>query len=115
MAAQEAGFPAGQVHVEYFTQRYEAATDSTFVVELARSGREIVVQEGQTILDALRHLGVDASYSCEEGICGACETRVIEGVPDHRDSILNEKERGENRTMFICCSGAKSDRLVLDL
>ena len=114
-AAKTAGVPAEQVHVEYFTQRYEAATDSNYVVELARSGQQVSVQPGQTILDALRKIGIDASYSCEEGICGACETRVLEGVPDHRDSILSEKERQENRTMFICCSGAKSDKLVLDL
>ena len=114
-AAKAAVISDDRIHVEYFTQRYVAATDGSFVVELAKSGQELVIQPGQTILDALRELGIGASYSCEEGICGACETRVLEGVPDHRDSILNEKERRENRTMFICCSGAKSDRLVLDL
>ena len=63
----------------------------------------------------MRAGGVDVASSCEEGVCGACETKVISGVPDHRDVILSPEERAENKTMFICCSGAKTDRLVLDL
>lgn len=114
-ASGSAEWTDDRLHVEYFVQRYEAATDNGYVVELSRTGKEVVVRPGQTILEALRELGIETSYSCEEGICGACETRVLEGVPDHRDSILNEQERQANRTMFICCSGAKSDRLVLDL
>ena len=53
--------------------------------------------------------------SCEEGICGSCETRIISGEPDHRDSILTETERQASKTMVICCSGSKSPRLVLDI
>lgn len=110
-----AGRPAAQIHVEYFTPRHEAATGGGFVVELARSGREFTIGEGQTILGVLRDGGVDVAYSCEEGICGACETRVVSGTPDHRDSILSEAERAASKTMMICCSGAKTARLVLDL
>lgn len=113
--ARSVGIPAERVHVEYFTQKYETATEGGFIVELARTGKELHIQQGQTILDAVRALGIDASASCEEGICGACETRVISGEPDHRDAILSEREREANKTMFICCSGSKSARLVLDL
>jgi ferredoxin len=55
------------------------------------------------------------SSSCEEGICGACEVGVVSGVPDHRDAILSQQERDENKTIFVCCSGAKTKKLVLDL
>jgi vanillate O-demethylase ferredoxin subunit len=86
-----------------------------FTVELARSGREFFIPEGQTILEVLLDEGVDVDYSCELGICGACEQRVISGIPEHRDSILTEEEQAENKRVMICCAGCKSDRLVLDL
>ena len=58
----------------------------------------------------MREAGIQVPHSCEEGVCGACETRVISGIPDHRDSILTESERKENATMMICCSGSKSPK-----
>lgn len=109
------GRPSDHIHVEYFTPKYEAADEGGFTVVLARSGKEVVVPEGKTILQVVRDAGVDVPFSCEEGICGACETRVIEGIPDHRDSILTDSERAENATMMICCSGSKGPRLVLDI
>ena len=118
LAAFEAaatGRPPEQIHVEYFTQQHEAATSGGFTVVLARSQREFVVPDGKTILQALRDGGFDAAHSCEEGVCGACETKVIEGVPDHRDSVLSQAERSAGKTMMICCSGALSPKLVLDL
>jgi len=66
-------------------------------------------------LTALLEAGVSAPHSCKEGVCGSCETRVLEGTPDHRDSVLSASERASNRTMMICCSGSKGDALVLDL
>ncbi|MDB5571541.1 MAG: putative oxidoreductase [Hyphomicrobiales bacterium] len=107
--------PPEQVHVEYFTAREEAATEGGYVVELRRSGQEFAIPEGRTILQVLREGGVDVPYSCEEGVCGACETAVVSGQPDHRDNILTESERKASKTMMICCSGSKSPRLVLDL
>jgi vanillate O-demethylase ferredoxin subunit len=56
-----------------------------------------------------------ANYACSEGVCGTCETRVLEGVPDHRDQFLSAEERDSNSTIMICCSGSKSPKLVLDL
>ena len=107
--------PQEQVHVEYFSSKEEAATGGGFVVELRKSGKEFTIPEGKTILDVLLEGGVDIMYSCQEGVCGACETAVISGEPDHRDNILTEAERRESKTMMICCSGSKGPRLVLDL
>lgn len=107
-------WPSDHVHIEYFTAKEESATSGGFVVELARSKVEVFVPEGKSILYALREAGIDVPSSCEEGVCGSCEMRVLSGIPDHRDAILSEPERAANNTMMICCSGCKSDRLVLD-
>jgi ferredoxin-NADP reductase len=113
--AATASWPADRVHVEYFTASAPAAAEGGFTVELKRSGREIKIEPGQTILAALTAAGVDAPYSCEEGVCGACMTKVISGEPDHRDTVLTPSERASNKKIMICCSGSKSNRLVLDL
>jgi ferredoxin-NADP reductase len=111
-----ADWPRAQIHVEYFTPKVqEAAKKGGFTVELARSGREFFIPEGQSILQVLLDEGVDVDYSCELGICGACEQRVISGTPEHRDSILTEEEQAENKRVMICCAGYTSERLVLDL
>jgi ferredoxin-NADP reductase len=114
-AARAQGFPEAQIHLEYFSAREAPATDGGFTVELARSKRSIQVKQGQSILAALRAAGVRTVSSCEQGICGACEVRVVSGIPDHRDSILSEAERAENTLMMLCCSGAKTPVLVVDL
>ena len=75
----------------------------------------IAVEPGKTILDALLDAGISANYACSEGVCGTCETRVIEGIPDHRDLFLSQEEQAANKTIMICCSGSKSGTLVLDL
>jgi tetrachlorobenzoquinone reductase len=107
--------PREQVHIEYFTAKQEAAKAGGFTVELARSGKEFVIPEGKTILQVLLDAGIDVDYSCELGICGACEQRVISGIPEHRDAILTEEEQASNTKVMICCAGCKSERLVLDL
>ena len=79
--AATADWPREQIHVEYFTPKPQApAKKGGFVVELARSGQEFVIPEGKTILQVLLDAGVDVDYSCELGICGACEQRVISGI-----------------------------------
>jgi tetrachlorobenzoquinone reductase len=118
LAAFEAAtthWPPGQVHVEYFTPKFAAAQEGGYIVELARAKRELVIPPGKSILQAVREAGIEVPHSCEEGVCGACETRVISGIPDHRDTILTESERKANATMMICCSGSKTPRLVLDI
>jgi ferredoxin-NADP reductase len=107
--------PREQVHIEYFTPKQEAAKAGGFTVELARSGKEFVIPEGKSILQVLLDAGIDVDYSCELGICGACEQRVISGVPEHRDAILTEEEQAANTKVMICCAGCKTERLVLDL
>jgi vanillate O-demethylase ferredoxin subunit len=108
-------WPYGEAHVEHFTALAPVASEGGFIVELAKSGITIEVREGQTILEAVRAAGVDVPSSCEQGVCGACETRVLAGIPDHRDMILSPQEQEANDTMMICCSGCKSEKLVLDL
>jgi ferredoxin-NADP reductase len=108
-------WPRDQIHVEYFTPKQEVAKSGGFVVELARSGQEFVIPEGKTILQVLLDAGIDVDYSCELGICGACEQRVLAGTPEHRDAILTEEEQAANTKVMICCAGCKSERLVLDL
>ncbi len=103
------------VHVEYFAARNEAALDGGYTVVLARSGRSLDVAPGKTILDVLLENGIEVSYSCMQGVCGACETKVIEGEPDHRDSVLSAQEQATGETMMICCSGSKRKRLLLEL
>ncbi|OPY97326.1 ferredoxin [Bradyrhizobium sacchari] len=110
-----AGRAAGHVHVEYFQAKQAPAVDGGFEVRLARSNRTIAVEPGKTILNAVLDAGVMANYSCSEGVCGTCETRVIEGIPDHRDLFLSPEEQAANKTIMICCSGSKSGTLVLDL
>jgi ferredoxin-NADP reductase len=113
--AAAAGRPKSNVHVEYFTPKAEAATSGGFWVELARSGEEYYIPEGKKILEVLYEAGVDVDYSCELGICGECVTRVISGIPEHRDSVLSEEEQASNEKVMICCAGCKSERLVLDM
>jgi ferredoxin-NADP reductase len=104
-----------RVHFEYFGSDVELSSEGGFTVVLQRSGREVIVQAGQTILEAIEAIGIEVPHSCMEGICGSCETKIISGVPDHRDMVYTERQRKETKTMMICCSGAKSERLVLDL
>lgn len=103
------------VHVEYFSAPTSPARDGSFVVELAKSGRTVTVPPGKSILHALQEAGISALSSCEEGVCGACEVKVLAGVPDHRDAVLSSSERKQGKSMMICCSGALTERLVLDL
>lgn len=110
-----ASLPPERVHMEYFAAKDAAATDGGYTVELRRSGKTLSVEAGQTILDALIAVGAEPPYSCREGICGTCEVKVLEGIPDHRDLVLSQAEKLANDRMLVCCSGAKSSKLVLDL
>ena len=121
LAALEAACAASGIanaHVERFAADPAAtpAPTSGYVVHLKRSDRTIEVPDDQRLLDTLLAAGVSCDYSCGEGICGACETTVLDGEPEHRDCVLSEAEKAAGRTMMICVSGAKNGgRLVLDL
>jgi tetrachlorobenzoquinone reductase len=106
--------PPELVHVEYFSSDLPKAQGG-FDVILARAKKTIRVRPDQTILAALLENGVEVPRSCTEGVCGTCETVVLEGIPDHRDKVLSQRERDSNRKMMICCSGSIGDRLVLDI
>ncbi|KSZ60018.1 ferredoxin [Rhodococcus pyridinivorans KG-16] len=105
------------LHVERFAAKATPAdaVDDTFEVELRRSGSTITVGADETLLDAVLRAGVDAPFSCREGTCGTCEVAVVDGVPDHRDSVLTEDEQAENDCMMICVSRSCTSRLALDL
>jgi ferredoxin-NADP reductase len=89
--------------------------DEPFEVELAASGKVVSVERDQTILSSVRKIRQGLNFTCLEGYCGTCETAVLAGVPDHRDTLLSEEERAANATMMICVSRSKTGRLVLDL
>ena len=109
----------GQAHVHL--ERFAAGapvTPSTaaagYSVELRKSGKTVQVAPGVVLLDALLDAGVVLDHSCREGVCGACETKVISGDVEHHDLILTQQERAANKSMMICVSRCRSGRLVLD-
>lgn len=105
-------------HIERFAAVEVAASSdarATYTVELRKSGRSITITPEKSLLDTLLHAGIPVEYSCSEGVCGTCETRVLAGEPDHRDSVLSAKERASNKAMMVCVSGCKSESLALDL
>lgn len=114
--ARAQGWPEAQLHYEFFAGEVMHKTDDgSFDVQLARTGRVIKVGKDETVVEALTKSGVDVPVSCEQGVCGTCLTRVIEGVPDHRDMFLTSEEMARNDCFTPCCSRAKTPRLVLDL
>lgn len=108
-----AAWEPGSLHVERFTADGVPAEGTAFDVHCAVSGVDVRVEDGVTVLDALLEAGVEADYSCTQGFCGTCETRVLEGVPDHRDDYLDHSEPVDS--MMICVSRSRCPRLVLDL
>lgn len=113
--ARQAGWPEAQLHFELFTAEVEQRTDDgSFCVELARSGRRVMVESGQTVAQALEAAGVPVEVSCEQGICGTCVTRVISGEPDHRDLFLTPEDHARNDQFTPCCSRSKTPVLVID-
>lgn len=110
-------WPASSLHVERFSPRTLIldAPDTAFEVELAASKVTIMVPPEMSILQSLDAAGIDVPSSCQEGTCGTCETALITGEGDHRDSLLSKDEQEANESIFICVSRAKSSRLVLDL
>ena len=114
---EEAGRAGMPLHIERFAAASPAnpGEGAPFEVELAQSGVTIPIPAGGSIIDALEQHGVTVVTSCQEGICGTCETKVLAGTPDHRDSILTDEERRAGDTMMLCVSRSVSPRLVLDL
>jgi len=110
-----AGLADLELHVERFAPKEFAGASSGFEVELARSGVRLDVPADRSILEVAEDAGVPVLSSCREGTCGTCETPVLDGVPDHRDSLLTGDEQVAGDTMMICVSRACGRKLVLDL
>jgi ferredoxin-NADP reductase len=113
-----AGWPAGALHVERFAApvaERDPADEHAVEVVLAESGRSLLVPPDRSLLEVLLAEGVDVLHDCQEGICGSCEVKVIEGEVDHRDHVLSEPERAANGCMMVCVSRACGTRLVLGL
>lgn len=118
LAEASASWPEDALKIEHFESKLatlDAEKEHAFEVELKDSGLVLAVPADQTLLTTLRRANVDVQSDCEEGLCGSCEVRVLEGEIDHRDVVLTKGERHANNRMMSCCSRAKGKRLVLAL
>lgn len=114
--AKALGWSSAQVHLEYFAAKVQDTSgDGAFEVKIASTGKSYTVPADKSIIAVLAQNGVYVETSCEEGVCGTCITRLLQGVPDHRDAFFTDEERARNDQFTPCCSRAKSECLVLDL
>ena len=111
------GWPPNALHLERFEAKEfgDPVWPDPFEVELALSGTTVTVAPGESVLDAVAGAGVVVLSSCRVGTCGTCETPVLEGEVEHRDSVLTPAEQGDGAVMMVCVSRAAGPRLVLDL
>lgn len=112
--AKVLGYAEDQIHREYFNAEVDIS-GGAFEVFAARSNQTFTVGEGVSVVEALASVGIAVEVSCQEGVCGTCLVDVIEGEVDHRDVYLTDEEKAASDQMLVCCSRAKSSRLVLDL
>ncbi len=104
------------LHVERFAPRPDVfGGGEAFEVEVASSGKRVVVGEDESIIDALARIDVEVEFSCREGTCGTCETALLGGVPEHRDSVLEPEEQAANDCMMVCVGRCAQGPLILDL
>jgi len=114
--ADRLGWPKDQVHLEYFgAAPQDTAGDRAFQVKIASSGATYDVPADKTVVHALQEHGIEILVSCEQGVCGTCITRVLQGECDHRDLYFTDEEKSKHDQFTPCCSRAKSSVLVLDL
>ena len=114
--AQGMGWPSSQIHLEYFAAApQDKSADGAFEVKVASTGKTYPVAKDQTVVQALQPHGIEILTSCEQGVCGTCITRVLEGECDHRDMYFTDEEKAKHDQFTPCCSRAKSAVLVLDL
>ena len=114
--ARRLGWAESQLHYEFFSADVSLSPDAeSFEVQVASTGRVVVVPKDKTVAQALADCGIDIQTSCEQGVCGTCLTRVIEGIPEHKDLYLTPEEHALNDQFMPCCSRSKSARLVLDI
>ncbi|WP_321857375.1 PDR/VanB family oxidoreductase [Paraburkholderia tropica] len=114
--ARQQGWHEERLHYEFFSAAPGLLVDdSAFEVELASCGTVVAVHKNETVAQALMAAGVEIPLSCEQGVCGTCVTRVLDGIPDHRDLYLTAAEKAGNDRFTPCCSRARTKRLVLDI
>lgn len=118
--SQCAHWPPGALHIERFAAKAPTAEQAAealdhFEVVCHRTGVTFDITPDQSILEVLEEAGIPILGSCYEGVCGTCEARVLEGTPDHRDSVLSEAEKAAGEVMLVCVSRSRTERLVLDL
>ena len=121
LAAMGAGQRQGRIYMERFAPIQDACAmpeegnADGFELVLARAGMSLAIAPGETILEVLKARGLDVMYSCEQGVCGACEVTCLEGQALHLDTVRTADEHEAGKTMIICCSRSKGPRLVLDI
>ncbi|MEO6018223.1 MAG: PDR/VanB family oxidoreductase [Polaromonas sp.] len=114
--ARAAGWGTAQMHLEYFgAAPQDTSNDGSFDVKIASTGKSYTVGKDDNIIQVLKNNGIEILTSCEQGVCGTCITRVLEGDIDHRDLYFTDDEKAANDQFTPCCSRAKSKTLVLDL
>ena len=115
-SARALGWQEDSLHREYFAATpADTSNDGSFSVKVGSTGQVFEIPADKTVVQVLESHGIDIAMSCEQGICGTCLTRVLEGVPDHRDLFLSENEQALNDQFTPCCSRSKSPLLVLDI
>lgn len=115
-AALARGWREDQIRTESFSAALaDDSENRPFELDLARSGRSVVVPADRTILDALSLAGIDVPFACMQGTCGRCAADVVEGDVEHRDAFFSDEEKAQNKHMCLCVSRARGDRLVVDL
>jgi vanillate O-demethylase ferredoxin subunit len=114
--ALEAHWAPQCVHREFFAaEKIDTSADTSFEVELVNTGKIFQIPSDRTVFEVLDEAGIQIESSCEQGVCGTCVTRVIQGIPDHRDQFFTAEEHAANDQFTPCCSRARTARLVLDI
>ncbi|MEH2512688.1 ferredoxin-NADP reductase/nitroimidazol reductase NimA-like FMN-containing flavoprotein (pyridoxamine 5'-phosphate oxidase superfamily) [Nitrobacteraceae bacterium AZCC 1564] len=113
--AEGYGYPANAVHREAFSAPAPKSNDQPVQIKLAKTGKTVTANPGQSILDAVLSEGLEVSHSCKRGECGLCTTKVIGGKPDHRDHFLTAAQKESDSSMCICVSWSRSPSLLLDI
>ncbi|TFW31789.1 PDR/VanB family oxidoreductase [Massilia horti] len=113
-AARSAGWDSARIHYEQFRNEVDA-TGGAFDVTLSKSGMTLHVGPDDTLLRVIEKAGIKVDCMCREGICGTCETAIIDGLADHRDNYLSDDEKAAQKTIMLCVSRCLGPRLVLDL
>ncbi|RPH22180.1 MAG: oxidoreductase [Alteromonadaceae bacterium TMED7] len=110
------GIDSARLHREFFTaEPIDHSNDGSFELEIASTGQIVSVAKDESMLEALEDNGFFVPVSCEEGVCGTCITPLLGGEADHKDVFLNDKEKAQMDRVAVCCSRAKTPRLILDL